>query len=91
MSQHAYAHGLTICQEEGTTLEAAENIMRRLIDAGWHWRPPDTFHPVPDTGEKAQPEPGLLEKTRARIADAQAALKRAENEHFDQIREQVKG
>ena len=91
MSQHAHAHALTICQEEGAPFEAAERIMRRLIDAGWHWRPPETFHPAPDTGQRAMPQPELLEETRARIAKAQADLKRAENEHYAQIRKQVEG
>lgn len=91
MSQHAHARALTICQEEGVPLESAERIMRRLIDAGWHWTPPETFRPDPDTGERAKPRAELLDSTRAEIAKAKERVKRAEVQHFDQIREQVKG
>lgn len=53
MSQHAHARALQICQEEGAPRDAAERILRRLLDAGWHWTPPETFTPAPDTGPKA--------------------------------------
>lgn len=86
MSQHAHARALTICQEEGAPLESAERIMRRLLDAGWHWKPPETFQPVPDTGPKADPSTREqhIAEAKAAIAEAKkkssAATKPDENE-----------
>ena len=70
MSQHAHARALTICQEEGAPLESAERIMRRLLDAGWHWKPPETFQPEPETGPKAEEQTPEYIEVRTRIQEA---------------------
>ena len=90
MSQHTYARALTIATEAGASEEQARELFARLHASGIHLIEiePD---PEPYTGEKAQPQQELLEETRARIARAREAAKRAENVHFEQIREQVKG
>lgn len=90
MSQHTYARALTIAIDTGASEAQARELFARLHASGIHLIEiePD---PEPYTGERAKPQQELLEETRARIADAQAAVKRAENEHFDQIRKQVKG
>lgn len=90
MSQHTYARALTIAMAAGATEEQARELFARLHASGIHLIEiePD---PEPYTGEKATPQQDLLEETRARIAHAREAAKRAEVEHTNQIRKQVKG
>lgn len=86
-----HARVLRIIQEEtGASEEEAHGVIARIHASGIYLMSikPDV---EPYTGDKAKPRPALLEETRARIAQAKEVVKRSEVEHFDQIREQVKG
>lgn len=81
-TSHAdHARALRIIQEEiGASEEEARAVLARLNACGIYLYSTDPS-PEPYTGEKAAPRKDLLESTRAEIAKAQEAARRAEREH----------